>query len=121
MELGKFVRLVHNRWNISIIAALERSAGAKFVTLANSLGLSRSSLTRCLESLIGQGLVRRNSGYGHPLRPEYLLTDEGKRIGPECMKLIEILDDQGLESFAWRKWTLPLIAAIGRQPARFGA
>ena len=74
MNLGFLTKLVHHRWNIAIVAELHRSNGAKFVTLANRLELGHSTLKRCLNALIDLGLVRRNPGYGHPLRPEYLLT-----------------------------------------------
>jgi len=120
MNLTQLIQLMHHRWNIAILAELDRTAGAKFITLVNRLRLSRSSLTRCLDSLIAQGLVRRNSGYGHPMRPEYLLTRRGQALSRDCHALVEVLGKKRQESFAFRKWTLPLIAAIGGRKIRFG-
>ena len=120
MNLAKLVRLVHNRWNITIIAELNRGVGAKFITLINRLGTSRSSLSRSLDSLIVQGLVRRNTGYGHPMRPEYLLTAKGKTFARDCSALLAVLKSRRQDAFAFRKWTLPLVAAIGGGRARFG-
>ena len=43
--------------------------------LQRRLDVTRDSLRRALDALIALGYVRRNEGYGHPLRPEYLITD----------------------------------------------
>ena len=66
--------LLHHRWAVPILAVLHREKGAKFVTLGSRLGVSRDSLRRSLDRLTQQRLVRRNPGYGHPMRPEYVLT-----------------------------------------------
>jgi DNA-binding HxlR family transcriptional regulator len=84
-ELGPLIELVHHRWNIPVIAELYRRSGAKYVTLVNSLDVSRASLSTSLNDLIDQGLVRRNTGHGHPMRPEYLLTEDGLVIGEHCL------------------------------------
>ena len=64
-----------------MLAELERQRGARFVALANRLGVSRDSLTRTLGALIDAGFVARNPGHGHPLRPEYILTKRGVPVG----------------------------------------
>lgn len=120
MNLARLIQLVHYRWNIAIIAELDRTQGAKFFTLVNRLSLSRSSLARCLDSLIAQGMVRRNSGYGHPMRPEYLLSRKGRLLSQDCIALLDLLRGRRQEAFAFRKWTLPLVAAIGSRETRFG-
>lgn len=113
------VELVHHRWNIPIIAALYRESGAKFVTLANTLKVSRGALSASLNDLIKLGLVRRNPGHGHPMRPEYLLTEEGIAIGEECSSLQRLIGRRAEQDLAYRKWTLPLVAAIGNDVRRF--
>ena len=42
---------------------------------------------RSLAHLIDIGLVIRNPGYGHPLRPEYLLTDNGRGVAESSERL----------------------------------
>ena len=113
--------LVHHRWNIDILAELSLSSGAKFVTLANRLGMSRSSLQVSLRYLADLGLVERNSGYGHPMRPEYLLTERGKGVGRDCVTLSGKLARRVDRETAHRKWSLPLVAAIGEKSVRFNA
>ena len=70
-------------------------AKAKFVVLQKRLGISRSSLQRTLRALIDAGLVKKNPGYGHPMRPEYLLTERGAKVGAPAQALIaqDKLDD----------------------------
>ena len=89
------------------------SGGAKFVTLANRLGVGRETLRRTLDALVEAELVARNPGYGHPLRPEYVLTARGRRLGPAAARLVEALRDEGLEDLGLKKWSTP-----GRHRAR---
>ena len=117
--LTPLIDLAHHRWNIPVVAELHRRSGAKFITLANSLGASRSSLSTSLNDLIEQGLVMRNPGYGHPMRPEYLLTPHGDDIGDQCLRLARLLERRDEADLAYRKWTLPLVAAIGARVKRF--
>ena len=119
-RLTPLIRLAHYRWNIPVIAELERRSGAKFVTLAHSLGAARGSLSTSLKDLISQGLVIRNPGYGHPMRPEYLLTPAGAEIGERCLRLEKLLRRRGEADLGYRKWTLPLVVAIGDGVHRFG-
>ncbi len=119
-KLTPLIRLVHHRWNVPVVAELQRRSGAKFVTLVNSLGASRNSLTVSLNDLIEQGYVRRNPGYGHPMRPEYLLTGHGETVGKCCLRLARLVDQRGEAELSYRKWTLPLVAAIGEGVRRFG-
>ena len=118
-SLGPLIELVHHRWNIPVLAQLERQSGAKFVTLANSLGVSRASLSASLGDLMDQSLVRRNPGYGHPMRPEYLLTPKGQQIGKQCLRLARLVERRNEADVAYRKWTLPMVAAIGGGLRRF--
>lgn len=118
-ELVPLIELVHRRWNIPIIAELHSRSGAKFVTLVNALDVSRGSLSASLNDLIELGLVRKNTGHGHPMRPEYLLTEAGAEIGEQCLSLTRLLRKRDETELAFRKWTLPLVAAIGDEVRRF--
>ena len=118
-SLAPLIALAHHRWNIPVIAELYRQSGAKFITLANRLGASRGSLSASLTDLVEQGLVVRNPGHGHPMRPEYLLTADGDAIGKQCLQLATVLARRGETDLAYRKWTLPLVAALGEKVRRF--
>ncbi|NJK46289.1 MAG: helix-turn-helix transcriptional regulator [Pleurocapsa sp. SU_196_0] len=104
--------LTHHRWAIPIIALLHAGRGAKFVTVANTLHLSRDALTRSLTALLEADWAMRNPGYGHPLRPEYILTTRGARIGAACAELTTWLETHELQEPMLKKWSLPVTLAL---------
>ncbi len=108
--------LTHHRWAIPILALLHSEHGAKFVLIANRLQLSRDALSRSLTALSELGWVRRNPGYGHPLRPEYLLTSA--TLGPPCQALVDWLEGHELAEALLKKWSLPVLLAT-RNESRF--
>jgi DNA-binding HxlR family transcriptional regulator len=107
--------LFHHRWAAPVLAELERERGTRFVLLANRLGVPRETLSRTLTALIEGGLVTRNPGHGHPLRPDYLLTPAGAQVAPGCLSLLDVLPDRNL---SLKKWSVPVLAAVG-EGARF--
>jgi DNA-binding HxlR family transcriptional regulator len=117
--MSTLVALFHNRWSVPILAELHRQRGSRFVTLSRTLGLSRESLRRTLAALIDGGLVGRNPGYGHPLRPEYVLTSSGERIAAGCRPLVEQLRRGNLEEVGLKKWSMPVVYALSEGPLRF--
>lgn len=118
-RIGRLTSLFRRRWGCPIIAELHRTEGAKFVTLVNRLQSNPGALLQALDSLIDLGWIRRNPGYGHPMRPEYLLTRSGERIAPACADLDAAIHLLSIEDVALRKWSMPALHAIGQGPARF--
>ena len=103
--------LFHYRWSCPVISVLFRQKGAKFITLLNELHISRSVLSSTLQKLMEQDIVKRNPGYGHPLRPEYILTDRGLRLGPFCSEMMAcVLEHKGHHLFQskWALWILQI-------------
>ena len=117
--MSTLVGLFHNRWSVPILAELHRQRGSRFVTLARILGLSGESLRRTLTALMDAGLVGRNPGYGHPLRPEYVLTSSGEQIAVGCRPLAERLRRGDLEEVGLKKWSMPAVYALADGPQRF--
>jgi len=117
--MSTLVELFHNRWSVPILAELHRQRGSRFVTLARGLGVSRESLRRTLAALMESGLVGRNPGYGHPLRPEYVLTRTGEALARACRPLVDRLRDDELEEVGLKKWSMPVVFALAAGPRRF--
>jgi DNA-binding HxlR family transcriptional regulator len=112
----ELIALCHHRWAAPVLAELERQKGSRFAALAGLLGLGRQSLRRTLDGLITLGLVARNPGYGHPLRPEYVLTARGTVVARRCRRLLDAMGDE--REVALRKWSLPVLVAL-RRAGRF--
>lgn len=93
--------------------------GLKHATLLHRLRVSRDALGRSLASGLDQGWLRPNTGVGHPLRPEYLLTNAGLRIGPECARVVRELEHAGVLALGLNKWSLPVLAAVASGHRRF--
>lgn len=107
------VVLFHRRWAVPIIAELHRRQGERFANLAHHFAVSRETLSQTLEYLIRNGLARRNPGYGHPLRPEYLLTEIGETLGPYCLRLSNLLNQAGEAAVGLKKWAMPIVHWLG--------
>jgi DNA-binding HxlR family transcriptional regulator len=114
MSINDLIAIFHHRWSAPVLAELLRQKGSRFAALVGTLGVGRESLRRTLDSLQELGLVARNPGYGHPLRPEYVLTRTGEVAARRCAKLLAADEDEVL----LRKWSLPVLAVLA-QPARF--
>jgi DNA-binding HxlR family transcriptional regulator len=106
--------LLERRWSLPVLSELHRTRGAKFVTLVARTGASRKAIRDTLAALIKLGLVMRNPGYGHPLRPEYLLTTRALQSGPRFQALHDTLAAQGVLDAALKKWSLPVLGLVSR-------
>jgi DNA-binding HxlR family transcriptional regulator len=94
------------------VVELDRAGGSRFVSLAHTINISRASLRRTLDALIETGFVMRNAGYGHPLRPEYVLTDRGRRVAPAASALLDALRRRNAERVGLKKWSLPILLVL---------
>jgi DNA-binding HxlR family transcriptional regulator len=111
----ELVALFHHRWAAPALAILAERGGARFAELQRKLDVGRESLRRALDALLDLDLVRRNPGYGNPLRPEYLVTPAGSEAGAACARLLASTGDHDL---LLRKWSVPTLAQLD-EPRRF--
>lgn len=114
-------RLAAGRWTIPVLALLSREQGSRFAVIERRFALSRNSLTRTLAYLREQGWVMPNPGHGHPLRPEYVLTDSGRAVGAACERIEDVRVRLGLEAPDLSRWTLPVAGGLGDDWTRFNA
>src|ERR1700742_3786009 len=96
MSTESLIALFHHRWAPPALALLADRGGARFVELQRKLDVGRESLRRALDALIELGYVRRNPGYGHPLRPEYVITAAGRKAGRVAARVLAAGDDETL-------------------------
>ena len=83
--------------------------GIRLVVAANQLQVNRVSLRQSLDALMDLQLVMKNPGYGHPLRPEYVLTEAGKRLAETCHQYARTV---GSSEVFYRKWTSLVLLTI---------
>jgi DNA-binding HxlR family transcriptional regulator len=114
--VSTLARLSHHRWTLPVLAEIARTRGSRFATLSGRLGVSGESLRRTLAALQDDGLVARNPGHGHPLRPEYVLTARGGEVAPLGRAVLDAL--RGHEAVGLKKWSLPVLAELD-EPRRF--
>jgi DNA-binding HxlR family transcriptional regulator len=118
-SLDDHIRLAQGRWTVALLADLAAHNGARFVELLHRLDISRDSLVRTIEAAAGQGWVERNPGYGHPLRPEYMLTADGKRMALLAQRIDGVRSIVGIEPGGLARWSMPIICSIDAGHRRF--
>lgn len=116
-----FRALTAGRWLVPIMACVGAEGGARFAAMLARLGLSRSALAASLTALHQAGWLRRNSGHGHPLRPEYVLTEKGVPVAAFAAKVMAERERLGLEPGQMPRWSLPIVVRLGDDRARFSA
>lgn len=105
------------RWAVPVMAVLYDEQGAKFVRLWRGLGASQGGVRAALEAAMGWGWVVRNPGYGHPMRPEYVLTRKGQTAGEACSQIMKALDGAPWKELT--KWSMAVIYVLRFGPYRF--
>lgn len=115
-------QLCDRAWSLRLLDLLRRHDGARFVELVAATNASRPRLQAALESLIEASLIMRNPGYGHPLRPEYILTQRGRRAASPASECLAVASRwRGHADIIHRKWPLPVLNSIGTEERRFSA
>src|SRR6476619_5093905 len=111
MSTEQLIELFHHRWAPPALALIAERGGARFVELQRRLGVGRESLRRALDALVDQGLVRANEGYGHALRPEYVVSEPGRRAAATAARVLAA----GPSDTLLRKWSVPVLAEGGEE------
>lgn len=122
----RVVVLAHRRWTVPVLALLHQarvsgdSTGARTIGLVRRLELGRETLRQTVEFAVAHGWVTQNTGHGHPLRPDYVLTESGRRLGQACDRVWRTAVLVGAVEPLGRKWTAPILRVLWGGPARFG-
>ena len=104
LSIAEHVALSQNRWLTALLAQFSDRQGARYVELLNRLGMPRDSLSRTLDAAVANGWLARNAGYGHPLRPEYVITDEGQRMAQGAQEIRSAQEILGLKPYSLTRW-----------------
>ncbi|MEP6017332.1 MAG: winged helix-turn-helix transcriptional regulator [Paracoccaceae bacterium] len=102
-----------------LLAALGEGVQGRQAVLIKHLGASRSAFGLSLAHLQSLGLVRRRSGHGHPLRPEFELTEQGEATAKAAHSVMQIVHrNPDAITLVRRSWTLPILSQT-TQPTYF--
>lgn len=119
MDIQQLVNLTSKAWSLKILALLYAGTPGRQAPLLAATDASRTSFAASLDHLAQLGLLERNPGHGHPLRPEFRLTESGARAAAMATKILDMIpgDDDGF-AIIKRSWTVPVLA-VTATPKRF--
>lgn len=117
MYINSFVNITSKAWALPILSSLHAGVAGRQAPLLAVTGASRTAFSQSMDHLIKLGLLERNPGYGHPLRPEFRLTQLGIEAAAIAHKiqLVCTRDDQDLLR---KSWTLPVLTSL-QTPSHF--
>lgn len=111
MDIELFVNTTSRAWAIPILASLHSGVAGRQAPLLVATGASRTAFAQSVDHLISIGLLERNPGYGHPLRPEFRLTELGDSAASLANKIHNVTADED-RALLRRSWTLPVLTAL---------
>lgn len=121
-DIAALVALCHHRWCLPLLAEMgARARGARLVEVQSALRAPRPGVQRAAASLMELGLLDRFPGYGHPLRPEYVLTPAGRAVAARSAAYVNSASALNAHAVAFRKWTAPVLVAVLAGASRFTA
>ncbi len=118
MDISDLVKLTSRAWALDILAAMHRGVPARQAPLLASCGAGRTAFAASLAHLVDLGFVMRNPGHGHPLRPEFKLTDKGAVAAGMAARVLDQVRQDPARSLLRKRWTLPILVQAS-QPVRF--
>ncbi|MCF6293523.1 MAG: winged helix-turn-helix transcriptional regulator [Robiginitomaculum sp.] len=119
MAIKEILPLCKRRWALPVLGLLAQGHAERVYPLSQSLSCSRLAVKQAMDLLQSLNLLVINSGHGHPLRPEYLLTTSGKTLAAKILLLWQNTQhDDDLIRVVYARWSLPVLL-LSQQQVRF--
>ncbi len=118
MDINFLVKITSRAWSLDILELLHNGVVGRQAALLSASGASRTAFTQSLNHLKGLGLLERNPGHGHPLRPEFRLTPEGVSASIIADKIKKAAPKPSDQILLRRSWTIPVLA-VSYEPRYF--
>ena len=117
MDIRTFVNITSRAWAVPILASLHGGVPGRQAPLLTATGAGRTAFVQSLDHLIEIGVLERNPGHGHPLRPEFRLTELGREAAAMAHRIERVSGDENRDLLR-RSWTLPVLASL-HSPSHF--
>lgn len=118
MDISLLVNLTSKAWCLKILALLHSGVPGRQAPLIAKTSATRSAFAASLAHLTQLGLLEKNPGHGHPLRPEFRLTAKGVEAAAMAYRVLEAAPDDDGFTVVKRSWTVPILA-VTESPKRF--
>ncbi|WP_010140914.1 winged helix-turn-helix transcriptional regulator [Oceanicola sp. S124] len=118
MDKNLLVKITSRAWSLDILDRMGVGVAGRQAPLLAATGASRTAFAQSMGHLIDLGLVERNPGHGHPLRPEFRLTATGVGAAAMAGRILAACPEQAEVALLRRSWTVPVLTAC-QQPSRF--
>ncbi|MCK7613379.1 winged helix-turn-helix transcriptional regulator [Roseibium sediminicola] len=111
MDINLFVNITSKAWSLAILSSLHAGVPGRQAALLTATGAGRTAFSQSLDHLTRIGLLERNPGHGHPLRPEFRLTAPGLEAAALASRIQAIAGDDD-RVLLRRSWTLPVLSSL---------
>lgn len=119
MDINLLVKVTSRAWALNVLALLYSGTLGRQASLLLATGAGRTALAQSLSHLVDLKLLERNSGHGHPLRPEYCLTVAGMEFAKMAEGINQVAGLSNDLFLLRRAWTIPILA-VSQKPIYFG-
>ncbi|MEM7424659.1 MAG: winged helix-turn-helix transcriptional regulator [Pseudomonadota bacterium] len=110
MDINFIVNLTSKAWALNILALMHSGVSGRQAPLLAATSASRTSFAASLDHLIRLGLLEKNPGHGHPLRPEFRLTEAGANAAQTASRIVGAVPDESEFAILRRSWPVPILA-----------
>ena len=119
MVINLIVKITSRAWSLKILALMQQGVPGRQAPLLSASGASRTAFAQSLVHLVKLGLLERNPGHGHPLRPEYRLTQQGREVAAVAERIERLIIPEDQSNLLRKSWSIPVLA-VSQQPRYFG-
>lgn len=114
MDINDLVKVTARAWSLQVLALMHEGVPGRQASLIAASGAGRTAFGHSLRHLLELGLLERNPGHGHPLRPEFRLTPKGIEVAAVATKIMQTVVGPDDGALLRRMWTIPILATIQR-------